>query len=69
MKFPVLLTKDEETGIYVAVCAVLRGCVSQGETKEKALESIKEAIELCLQFTEEEKLAAELGAELEWVEL
>jgi Uncharacterized conserved protein len=34
-----------EDGYYVAECPSLPGCVSQGKTKEEAIESIKEAIE------------------------
>lgn len=31
-------------GYWVAECPSLPGCVSQGETKQKAIENIKEAI-------------------------
>ena len=34
-----------EDGFWVAECPSLPGCVSQGETKEEAIENIKEAIE------------------------
>jgi predicted RNase H-like HicB family nuclease len=34
-----------EDGYWVAECPSLPGCISQGETKEKAIENIKEAIE------------------------
>ena len=34
-----------EDGHWVAECPSLPGCISQGETKEKAIENIKEAIE------------------------
>jgi predicted RNase H-like HicB family nuclease len=33
-----------EDGYWVAECPSLPGCVSQGGTKEKAIESIREAI-------------------------
>lgn len=33
-----------EDGYWVAECPSLPGCVSQGETREKAVENIKEAI-------------------------
>ncbi|MFQ6071639.1 MAG: type II toxin-antitoxin system HicB family antitoxin [Methanosarcinales archaeon] len=41
--FKVSITKGE-TGLFVAECLNLPGCVSQGKTKEMALENIKEAI-------------------------
>jgi predicted RNase H-like HicB family nuclease len=34
-----------EDGYWVAECPSLPGCISQGETKEEAIENIKEAIE------------------------
>lgn len=48
MKFTVTLDRDED-GVWVVECPSIPGCVSQGETKEKALENIKEAIQLCLE--------------------
>ena len=44
MKFIVTLD-DGEDGYIVANCPALPGCHSQGETREKALANIKEAIE------------------------
>lgn len=34
-----------EDGYWVVECPSLKGCVSQGKTKEKAIENIKEAID------------------------
>ncbi|MDP2884539.1 MAG: type II toxin-antitoxin system HicB family antitoxin [Ignavibacteria bacterium] len=34
-----------EDGFWVAECPSLPGCVSQGETREKAIANIREAIE------------------------
>lgn len=34
-----------ENGLWVAECPSLPGCFSQGETREGALENMKEAIE------------------------
>lgn len=34
-----------EEGFWVAECPSLPGCVSQGETKEAAIENMREAIE------------------------
>ncbi len=44
MNYPVILEPDKESGGYVVWCPVLKGCVSQGETKGEALENIKDAI-------------------------
>jgi predicted RNase H-like HicB family nuclease len=33
-----------ETGYWVAECPSLPGCVSQGKTKEEAVQNIREAI-------------------------
>ncbi|HEX9927768.1 MAG TPA: type II toxin-antitoxin system HicB family antitoxin [Pyrinomonadaceae bacterium] len=47
MKFRVTIDRDED-GVWIIECPSIPGCVSQGETKEQALEDIKEAFELCL---------------------
>ena len=44
MDYNVVLTKDSETGWFVAEVPSLPGCVSQGKTKKQALENIKDAI-------------------------
>ncbi len=49
MKYPVIVEPDEEAGGFVAYCPTLKGCVSQGETEEEALENIKDAIALYLE--------------------
>ena len=48
MKFPVVLTPDEDHG-FVAECPIIPGCVTQGETREEAIANIREAIALCLE--------------------
>lgn len=47
MEIKVVLEPQEEGGFTVYVPA-LAGCISQGETREEALENIREAIELYL---------------------
>ena len=47
MLFKVVLEKAEEGG-YVIYVPTLPGCISQGESREEALENIKEAIEVYL---------------------
>jgi predicted RNase H-like HicB family nuclease len=41
-----------EDGWLVAECPALRGCISQGRTREEALANIREAIELCIESGE-----------------
>ena len=48
MKFLVTVDRDED-GVWVAECPAIPGCVSQGGTSEEAVESIREAIALCLE--------------------
>jgi predicted RNase H-like HicB family nuclease len=47
MKFTVTLERDED-GIWVVECPSIPGCVSQGATKDEAIENIKSAIRECL---------------------
>ncbi len=44
MNFKVVVEEDLEDGGYVVHCPALKGCWSQGDTIEEALENIKEAI-------------------------
>ena len=48
MKFIVNLERDE-TGMIVAGCPAIPGCVSQGQTESEALANISEAIAGCLE--------------------
>ena len=43
MKYRVLIEQDED-GVYVAEVPSLPGCISQGQTREEAVENIREAI-------------------------
>jgi len=43
MRFRVLIEQDED-GIYVAEVPALPGCISQGRTRQDALDNIREAI-------------------------
>ena len=43
LKYRVLIEQDED-GVYVAEVPVLPGCISQGQTREEAVEGIREAI-------------------------
>ena len=55
MKFNMTIDRDED-GVWVVECPSIPGCVSQGPTKEKALENTKEAIALCLEVRAEQGL-------------
>lgn len=48
MKLIVTLDRDE-TGMIVAECPAIPGCVSQGKTEEQALANIREAVQACLE--------------------
>ena len=56
MKIKVILEPQPEGG-FVAYVPALPGCMSQGETKEEALQNIKEAIELYLEVLEERQMS------------
>jgi antitoxin HicB len=43
MKYRVVIERDED-GVFVAECPTLPGCISQGNTREEAVENIKDAI-------------------------
>ncbi len=41
MEYPIVIEPDPEAGGYVVSCPTLKGCVSQGETEEEALENLR----------------------------
>jgi predicted RNase H-like HicB family nuclease len=43
-----------EDGYWIAECPSLPPCISQGKTKEEAINNIKEAIELYVEMLREE---------------
>ncbi len=55
MKLTVTLNRDED-GVWVVECPSIPGCVSQGQTREEALENIKDAMIACLQVRAERGL-------------
>ena len=55
MKFTVTIDRDED-GIWIAECPSIPGCVSQGKSKEEAIDNIREAIALCLEVRAERGL-------------
>ncbi|HEY3139410.1 MAG TPA: type II toxin-antitoxin system HicB family antitoxin [Blastocatellia bacterium] len=55
MKFNITLDRDED-GVWIAECPSIPGCVSQGKTKQEAVENVKDAIALCLEVRAENGL-------------
>ena len=55
MKLQVTVDRDED-GAWVAECPAIPGCVSQGGSREEAVESIGEAVALCLEARAERGL-------------
>lgn len=64
MKIKVFLEKSEDGGFTVIVPS-LPGCISEGDTKEQAIENIREAIELYLEPVEDDLLTSPNAEELE----
>lgn len=52
MKLDVVL-EEEEDGTYSVHCPALKGCHSQGRTRDEAIANIQEAIELYLEVAGE----------------
>lgn len=52
MKFLVNIDRDED-GVWVVECPSIPGCVSQGATKDEALENVRDAIRVCLEVRAE----------------
>ena len=48
MKFRVVIEPDED-GVFVAECPNLPGCISQGQTRDEAVNNIRDAIQGYLQ--------------------
>ena len=48
MKLLVTLERDE-TGMIVAECPSIPGCVSQGRSEDEALVNVREAIQVCIE--------------------
>ncbi len=62
--FTIVIEKDKN-GFY-AYCPQLQGCYSQGESHEKALQNIEDAIRL---HVEDKKADGEKWREPEWVKV
>ncbi|MBM4038953.1 MAG: type II toxin-antitoxin system HicB family antitoxin [Planctomycetes bacterium] len=51
--FQVIIEQDE-AGYYVAECPALKGCYTQGKTREEAMENIKDVIRMCVEQMEKD---------------
>ena len=67
-RYTVVLEREPDGG-YVATIPVLPGCVSQGDTREEALDNIREAIELYIEDCIAAGESVPEEAEREFVEL
>lgn len=52
MELEIVLEQDED-GSYSVHCQALKGCHSQGATKEEALKNMRDAIQLYLEVAKE----------------
>jgi antitoxin HicB len=57
MKFPVVLTPDEDAGGFVVTFPDLPEAITQGETEEEAMRMAQEALPAALEFYFEDKRA------------
>lgn len=65
MNLRVVLEPSDEGG-YTAIVPALPGCISEGDTKESALENIREAIALYLEAVDDD---ASFRADAEQLEI
>ena len=68
MKYTVIIEQGRESG-YVVYCPALKGCVSQGETKEEALKNIREAMEAYIEALLEDGLPVPMEVGKDTIEL
>ena len=68
MKNTVIIEKGRESG-YVAHVPALRGCMFQGETRERTLHNVKEAIEVYIEALMEDGLPVPTEVGKETVEI
>jgi len=68
VRYTVIIENGRESG-YVAFCPVLKGCVSQGATKEESLANLKEAMSGYLEALIEDGLPVPTEISREYAEL
>ncbi|UUX93814.1 type II toxin-antitoxin system HicB family antitoxin [Methanoplanus endosymbiosus] len=64
MNIRVVLEPSEDGG-YTVYVPSLPGCISEGETREEAIQNIKEAIDLYLEPIEDEIIFGENAEQIE----
>ncbi len=64
MKIKVYLEPSEEGG-YTVIVPSLPGCISEGNTREEAIENIKEAIQLYLEPVDDDVIIIPTAEEIE----
>ena len=64
-----VVVRKGEAGYYVARVPALRGCWSQGETREEAVANAKEAAALWVEVEQEKHARQPAGAEVVAVDL
>ena len=64
MRLKVILEKSEDGGYTVTVPS-LPGCISEGDTRQQAIENIKEAIKLYLEPVPDDSSFAPTGEMIE----
>ena len=64
MRFTVVLEREDDGG-FVASVPALPGCVSQGDTRDEAMQNVREAIEVYIEDCREsgESIPSESGRE------
>lgn len=68
MKYTIIIEKGRESG-YVAYIPALKGCVSQGDTREAAVENLREAAEVYVEALTEDHVPVPPEVEIEFLEL
>jgi len=63
MQYTILIRKAPD-GFYIASCPLIPEAQAQGETSEECIASIKEVLELCLEYRKQrgEEIPEEIGA-------
>ena len=61
-KFTVIIEQDED-GYYVATVPVLPGCHTQAKSLDSLMRRVREAIELCLEASQEDTSLELIGVQ------
>lgn len=67
-KYLVKLIREKD-GTYSVIVPSLPGCYSRGDTREEALENVKEAIQLHIEGLEEKEMPVPEEPDSAWVEV